>query len=301
MSETEIEPAKVKTQAQKYRSLIKTCQLLASVGSEGGMSTDENRHEQFQNILEQWQRGEEVVVFANDDFNEPPDGVNANLMNVDSRISPSAEIHINDSLPMNIVSPAEFSDTSSVILNLKNQSLEEKLDSNGIFKNEKKRGRKGAETTVVGIPKKKKLSTKPILYAKLLPKEKCKFILSRLVIVSAAESALGKKKLLTSSDVKKSSLIPDSLRDENSLDIQRVQIYFETTACKTVKRTIDEKKRCKWICFACNKFIEDGESIGCDSYLLWSHLSCTSLQKKPKTKYWFCNACRMDSVKEMMR
>ena len=249
------------------------------------MSTYENRHEQFQKILEQWQRGDEVVVFANDDFNEPPDGVNANLMNVDSRIPPSAEIHINDSLPLNIVNPAEFSDTSSVILNLKNQSLEEKLDINGIsvpLKMKRKGRRKRAETTVVGIPKKKKLSTKPIPYAKLLPKEKCKFILSRLVIASAAESALGKEKLLTSY-------------------IQRVQIYFETTACKTVKRTIDEKKRCKWICFACNKFIEDGESIGCNSYLLWGHLSCTSLQKKPKTKYWFCNACRMDSVNKMMR
>ena len=58
MSETEIEPAKFKTQAQKNRSLMKTCQLLASVGSEVGMSTYENRHEQLQKILEQWQGGE---------------------------------------------------------------------------------------------------------------------------------------------------------------------------------------------------------------------------------------------------
>ena len=55
MSETEIEPAKVKTQAQKYRSLMKTCQLLASVGSEGGMSAYENRYERLLKILEQWQ------------------------------------------------------------------------------------------------------------------------------------------------------------------------------------------------------------------------------------------------------
>ena len=55
VSETEIELAKVKTQAQKYHSLMETCQLLASVGSEGGMSTYENRHEQLQKILEQWQ------------------------------------------------------------------------------------------------------------------------------------------------------------------------------------------------------------------------------------------------------
>ena len=76
------------------------------------MSTYEKRHKQLQKILEQQQQGEEVVVFVNDDFNKQQDDVNPNLMEVDSRIPPSAETHINDSLPMNIVNPAEFSDTS---------------------------------------------------------------------------------------------------------------------------------------------------------------------------------------------
>ena len=273
MSETEIEPAKFKTQAQKNRSLMKICQLLASVGSEGGMSTYESRHEQLQKILKQWQGGEEVVVFANDDFNEPPDDVNPNLMKVDSRIPPSAETHINNSLPMNIVHPAEFSDTSSVILNLKRR--EKKLDINEISvppKMKRKGKPKGTETTVVVIPKKKKLSTKLAPYANLLPKKNCKFILRCLVNASAAESALGKEKLLTSSDVKKSLLILDFHWDENSLDIQRVQIYFETASWKTVKRAIDEKKKCKWICFVCNKFIDDGESTEYESCLLWGYL-----------------------------
>ena len=180
---------------------------------------------------------------------------------------------------------------------------EKKLDINEISvpPKMKRKGRpKGTETTVVVIPKKKKLSTKPAQYANLLPKKKCKFILRRLVDASAAESALGKEKLLTSSHVKKSLLIPDFHRDENSLDIQRVQIYFENASWKTVKRAIDEKKKCKWICFVCNKFIDDGESIGCESCLLWGYLSCTNLQKKPKTMYWFCNGGRMDSFKELM-
>ena len=100
-----------------------------------------------------------MVVFANDDFNEPLDDINPNLMEVDSRIPPSAETHINDSLPMNTVNPAEFSDTSSVISNLKNQSPQEKLDINEMSMppKMKRKGRpKGAETTVVEIPKKKK-------------------------------------------------------------------------------------------------------------------------------------------------
>ena len=102
---------------------------------------------------------------------------------------------------MNIVNLAEFNDTSSIILNLKNQIPEEKLDINEISMTPKLKRKwrpKGAETTVARIREKKKLSTKPTPYAKLLPKEKCKFILSRLVNASAAESALGKEKLLTS-------------------------------------------------------------------------------------------------------
>ena len=52
----------------------------------------------------------------------------------------------------------------------------------------KRKGRpKGTETTVVGIPKKKKLCTKSTPYAKFLHKEKCKFILSRLLNAAAAE------------------------------------------------------------------------------------------------------------------
>ena len=72
------------------------------------MLTYEKRHKQLQKILEQWQQGEEVVVFANDDFNEPQDDVNPNLMEVESRIPPSTETHINDSLPMNIVNSAKL-------------------------------------------------------------------------------------------------------------------------------------------------------------------------------------------------
>ena len=56
-----------------------------------------------------------MVFFANGDYSKPPGDVNPNLMQVDSRIPPSAETHINDCLPINIVNPAECSDTSLVI------------------------------------------------------------------------------------------------------------------------------------------------------------------------------------------
>ena len=76
-------------------------------------------------------------------------------MEVDSRIPPGAETHINDSLIPNIVNPAEFSDTSSVTLNLKNRSPAEKLDINEMsmpLKIKRIGKPKGTETTVVWIP-----------------------------------------------------------------------------------------------------------------------------------------------------
>ena len=166
-------------------------------------------------------------------------------MEVDSRIPPSAETHINDSLIMNIVNPAELSDTSSVILNLKNQSPAEKLDINEMsmpLKIKRIGKPKGTETTVVGVPKKKKLSTKLTPYAKLLPKEKTKFILSLLVNASAAESALGKEKLLTSSDIKKSLLISDSLFVVDYLSCNNLQMkpktkYWLCNVCRMDRET----------------------------------------------------------------
>ena len=59
---------------------------------------------------------------------------------------------------MNIVNLAEFNDTSSIILNLKNQSPEEKLDINEISMTPKLKRKwrpKGAETTVARIREKK--------------------------------------------------------------------------------------------------------------------------------------------------
>ena len=40
-SKLSVEPTATLSQAQKYRRLLQTCQLIASIGSEGGMATFE--------------------------------------------------------------------------------------------------------------------------------------------------------------------------------------------------------------------------------------------------------------------
>ena len=50
-SKLSVEPTATLSQAQKYRKLLQTCQLLASIGSEGGMTTFDVRHKPLQSIL----------------------------------------------------------------------------------------------------------------------------------------------------------------------------------------------------------------------------------------------------------
>ena len=44
-------------------------QILASLGSEGGMKTFQKRYEQLETIILLWKRGEEVVITPEHDLN----------------------------------------------------------------------------------------------------------------------------------------------------------------------------------------------------------------------------------------
>ena len=54
------------TQAQKFRKLMSTCQVIASVASEGGMESFEKRLSQLHLLLEHWKLGKEVIVLSKD-------------------------------------------------------------------------------------------------------------------------------------------------------------------------------------------------------------------------------------------
>ena len=50
------------TQSQKFRRGLKTAQVLASLVSEGGMSTFQRRHKVLESLIKSWKHGHEVVV-----------------------------------------------------------------------------------------------------------------------------------------------------------------------------------------------------------------------------------------------
>ena len=65
------------SQSQKFNKLTRTCKILASIGSEGGMKQFELRHRQLQKVMEQWKIGKEVTIIES---NEKTDMVEGNWM-----------------------------------------------------------------------------------------------------------------------------------------------------------------------------------------------------------------------------
>ena len=63
------------SQSQKFNKLIRTCQIFASIGSEGCMKQFELRHKQLQKIMEQWKIEKEVTIIES---NEKIDMVEGN-------------------------------------------------------------------------------------------------------------------------------------------------------------------------------------------------------------------------------
>ena len=64
-------------QSQKFNNLTRTCQILASVGSEWGIKQFVLRHKQLQKMMEQWKIGKEVTMIES---NEKIDMIEGNWM-----------------------------------------------------------------------------------------------------------------------------------------------------------------------------------------------------------------------------
>lgn len=134
-----------------------------------------------------------------------------------------------------------------------------------------------------------------ISFKKLSPIEKDRMILSSLSTSQAMGEAIAGKRLLYLRDVLPVRRISDTVRDDEMVDIHRVQKYFDRNAWFLVLKSSREKNSIDFVCFVCTKVInnECDDSIACDRCLLWSHFKCTSLNKRPKNRNWFCASCRV--------
>ena len=155
----------------------------------------------------------------------------------------------------------------------------------------KKRGRpKGADLTVIGLPRKKKCNGKPLKFLRKPRQERDKQILSwilpdKLVKKALLGEKIGKKEAIGGIEP------TTNLLDEN-VNWASVQRFFTKAAWGKVSDMIAElEKNPQWKCGACHKDLSTAASIICESCLVWYHLKCSGLTVSPKKVEWFCRLC----------
>ena len=89
--------------------------------------------------------------------------------------------------------------------------------------------------------------------------------------------------------------LSSALLDEN-VDIFQIKDKFTNDAWDKVVDLYRRRKDMPWICPACHMQIAEFPSVGCDSCLEWIHISCANLKKIPKTRFWYCGACKLQVV-----
>lgn len=318
------------SQAQKFRKGLQVAQTMASLISEGVMATFRERYDLLQSIIKSWEMGREVSVCEVEDGNQGNseqcidgrfDGKGL-ATNIDINENKGAKLE-NTETEQPKLDSGVGEETSTTTESLKELNEERPWnntkqgqkaekdpdelveDSQTLLSNIKmppkmlKRGRpKGAEMTVIGLPKAKKKkekndNIKP--FCKLTPVEKDTAILRSLTSDLTASEALMGKRILRIDDLNSLHEIPDSIQDKENLDIYRVQKYFSREAWLQVLDFIQRKEEIGWCCSVCTKVINNDseDSIACDRCLLWSHFNCTSLKKKPKNRNWFCRSCKL--------
>ena len=280
------------TQAHKYRNLLKTTNQLASAGSEGGMKVYSQRLSVLQKILRNWLMGKEVQLKEHvSDLKEPFQDED-NFVILNENIKNLLDVEMSTTVKDEaITSPGSK-------LNLEEKEEESTMK---IVMPPKiiKRGRpKGAEVTVIGLPSQKKpnLETRKGItcFSKLKPFEKDRFILECFVKPSVAFNALNGSRLVEATDITTNVIrLSDVIRDEESIDIKRIERYCDKAAWMAVLKLIEKKKKCKWTCSSCEKIInQNEESVACQRCLTWVHLTCTKLKKFPNQSKCFCIGCK---------
>ena len=108
--------------------------------------------------------------------------------------------------------------------------------------------------------------------------------------------AIAGHRLLNKEDILPVGKISDTKRDDEMVDIHRVEKYFDRDAWLLVWKSSGEKNCIDFVCSVCKKMINDEreDSMACDRCLLWSYFKCTSLKKQPKHQNWFCTSCRVE-------
>lgn len=256
------------TQLQKFKRSLKTAQLLASLVSEGGMSTFKRRHEVLESLMKSWKHAREVVVqevegvaeTKTDQEVEDPkevtepdddnhmkteslmeDSPNTNAVEREPRADNSPVSEVNENVG-DTEQACEVQDENKAAT-LKEDTVKINEDEGDSKKSSdfsqikilKRGGPKGAEVMVIGLPrkKKKKESHNNLLpFFKLSPIDKDKVILGSLTTTLAVGDAIAGHRFLYKDDILPVGKIIDAIRDEEMVDIHRVETLKKMRGCR---------------------------------------------------------------------
>ena len=108
-----------------------------------------------------------------------------------------------------------------------------------------------------------------------------------------AKEARNGSKLITEQDIESNvHRISDAVREEENINIHRIEKYFEENAWLSLLAIMEKKEKCKWTCLKCKAVISTKDSIHCDRCLSWCHFQCVPIRKRPEIKNWYCNTCK---------
>ena len=292
-------PGTILSEAQKYKKSLKLAQSLASAAAEGGMSSYEDRVNDMKKLISKWRNEDDNVP-----TNLNPDDAFKTILSrhVKSKTFKDAETNTEDlekEAGYNLGEGVDHQAMEPEVSVVEDESLP--VPSLGSIKMPPKKTRKGrprgCDSTVIGLPRSKhSKADKPVPFEKLGASEKDVAILRCFVSDEVAHEAVNGDGRLISSYALKSNIhhIPDLVRDSSAVSVSRVEKYFDSEAWGNVQDLVKLKSSSKFECPRCLNCISDEaeDSICCDKCMSWFHFQCTNLKKSPKSKYWFCRACK---------
>ena len=156
-----------------------------------------------------------------------------------------------------------------------------------------KRGRpKGAKMTVIGLAKKK--ARKGVIpFIRLSPQGKNRTLLECSLPQYVSNQVMGCGKMIDVGDIFTNlTQIPDMVKDKNTVDIYRIQKYFNTNSWNFLLNLLAKKQDQPFSCYVCNAFIGEKDLvIHCQRCFNRLHLTCSPLQKIPKKCNYVCWLC----------
>jgi hypothetical protein len=305
------------SQAQKFRKALDVARSMASLASEGGMPTFKARFAEMKQLVNSWQiqdnHGKDATELSctenppnnmfpgsDDDIpvvkkdHGPPMSrkLRKSKCPTTDKSSPSSPDTPVTNEAQNLIATSK---KQELVCNSKTKGGDSEMKDIKMPPKMPKRGRpKGAELTVIGLPRVKRARKGMVPFSKLRPEEKNRILLECFVSPAVANKAILSGALISAEEVETNiHRISDMVRDKENVDPSRIEKFFTDDAWRIILETRERKNKSKWMCSTCSRSINGRtDSIACDRCLCWHHIKCASLKGPPKVRNWYCKSCK---------